>query len=894
MKIKRNIPRPNSSFFSKKHNENLIPLDSNSYIKTTIEKPRQLILSKSKQNLFKPPLPSSMETISKITLFKKSNSTSKLDLLNLVIETNPDKYNLTKIEKKIKEINPIFIQKISFVNPEPKYSENTKKMLYKYNILYGSNSNNIIRTYSTKMRPNSTSIFSFINNLSQTEEDKSECLLSNNDIEKLIKAKCKDLNLNLNEDMIYRFKNYCFNKCKNRKMDLSGCYLGYYSSFVVAEILYSNTEIAILNLGNNNLGDDGIKIISNAIKDNRVLVSFIISSNSISHKGGKILFNNICCQKSIINLDISNSRGMNRNRLTSVGVQNIGKVLTENLYLEMLNLGGNSIKNEGLKYICNGLENNKTLLHLNITNNDIDKYGIEKYVLNIHSSKLISLDISSNNIMDEGIINLTDSLKNFPNIHNLNISNCGIEFKGFHYLLMNLQNMKRIENLNVSKNKISSEKFELIKPFFIIFGVKHLDISNCLLGDKSGGVLGECLQLNESITKINISENKIGDNGFKFYIHLFKNNYYIKYFDASKNFISEITARDFIKNLKNNHTLKSLNLFDNQIKNDIGNVILEMLTYNKTLLNINVNFNRIQLKNIEDINKRLKLNNDEMKKKFMPNLIKEISDIKINTENFQYITKKINDETVLSNYLNKRVNEDTENFNKLRKEEEEELKRLQNENKALEEEINIINSKLKKVMETKKYLSEQFIKKKKILSINIEKLKEDKIKIIKNINSFYQRRDNITNELKNTILQKEKKVKTTKEKILTLLKSLNSINEDIIQRKESLIYSGRTISEESFNDFLHEPNSNNSKEYKDFLSQSISPDAKENEKSNKKKKGKKNKKIKMAIPFRNKSIVSLSPKIRFSHHSLHKMNSISYNNHPISQKSISSSKIYEI
>ena len=890
MKIKRNIPRPNSSFFSKKHNENLIPLDSNSYINTTIEKPRQLILSKSKQNLFKPPLPSSMETISKITLFKKSNSTSKLDLLNLVIETNPDKYNLTKIEKKIKEINPIFNQKISFVNPEPKYSENTKKMLYKYNILYGSNSNNIIRTYSTKMRPNSTSIFSFINNLSQTEEDKSECLLSNNDIEKLIKAKCKDLNLNLNEDMIFRFKNYCLNKCKNRKMDLSGCYLGYYSSFVVAEILYSNTQIAILNLGNNNLGDDGIKIISNAIKDNRVLVSFNISSNSISHKGGKILFNNICCQKSIINLDISNSRGMNRNRLTSVGIQNIGKVLTENLYLEMLNLGGNSIKNEGLKYICNGLENNKTLLHLNITNNDIDKYGIEKYVLNIHSSKLISLDISSNNIMDEGIINLTDSLKNFPNIHNLNISNCGIEFKGFHYLLMNLQNMKRIENLNVSKNKISSEKFELIKPFFLIFGVKHLDISNCLLGDKSGGVLGECLQLNESITKINISENKIGDNGFKFYIHLFKNNYYIKYFDASKNFISEITARDFIKNLKNNHTLTSLNLFDNQIKNDIGNVILEMLTYNKTLLNINVNFNRIQLKNIEDINKRLKLNNEKMKKKFMPNLIKEIKDIKFNTENFQYITKKINDETVLSNYLNKRVNEDTENFNKLRKEEEEELKRLKNENKALKEEINIINSKLKKVMETKKYLLKQFIKKKKILNINIEKLKEDKIKIIKNINSFYQRRDNITNELKNTILQKEKKVKTTKEKILTLLKSLNSINEDIIQRKESLIYSGRTISEESFNDFLHEPNSNNSKEYKDFLSQSISPEAKENEKSNKKKKGKKNKKIKMAIPFRNKSIVSLSPKIRFSHHSLHKMNSISYNNHPISQKSISNFK----
>ena len=70
-------------------------------------------------------------------------------------------------------------------------------------------------------------------------------------------------------------------------MDLSGCYLGYYSSFVVTKILYSNTQIAILNLGNNNLGDDGIKIISNAIKDNRVLVSFNISSNSLVIKEGK-------------------------------------------------------------------------------------------------------------------------------------------------------------------------------------------------------------------------------------------------------------------------------------------------------------------------------------------------------------------------------------------------------------------------------------------------------------------------------------------------------------------------------------------------------------------------------------------------------------------------------
>jgi hypothetical protein len=497
--------------------------------------------------------------------------------------------------------------------------------------------------------------------------------------------------------------------------------------------------------------------------------------------------------------------------------------------------------------------------------------------------------------MDEGLINLTDSLKFFNCVHHLNLSNCGIEFKGIHYLLMNLQYMKRIETLDISNNKISNEKFELLKPFFVIFRVKDLNLSNCLLGDKSGGVLGECLQLNESITKINLSDNKIGDAGFKFFIHLFKNNYTIKFFDASKNFISNDTANDFIKNIKNNHTLKYLNLYDNQIKNDIGNIILDTLTYNKTLLHINVNINRIQLKTIEDINKKLKLNQEEMKKKFIPNLVKEINDIRINPENFQYITKKINDETVLSNYLNKKVNEDTDNFKRLRKEEDEELKRLQNENKILEEEIDKINLQLKSIKEITMNLNNIFIKDSSELNNKIEKLKEEKLEIIKSINILHEKRERIEKELTNTINQKEKKLKATKEKVSITLKSLTSINEDLNQKKENLFFSKHTISEESLTEYLPEINSNNSQKYdKDYLNQSISPEPKETEKSFKKKRGKKNKKIKLNVPMRNKSIITLSPKIKFSHHSLHKMNSISYNNISnhiiVSQKSINSLK----
>ena len=53
MKIKRNIPRPNSSILKKIKNETLLPTSSSSYLNTTPKK-QKLKISKSKESLFKP------------------------------------------------------------------------------------------------------------------------------------------------------------------------------------------------------------------------------------------------------------------------------------------------------------------------------------------------------------------------------------------------------------------------------------------------------------------------------------------------------------------------------------------------------------------------------------------------------------------------------------------------------------------------------------------------------------------------------------------------------------------------------------------------------------------------------------------------------------------------
>ena len=96
----------------------------------------------------------------KSNLFTKSEN--KLDCLNLIIDSNPTQYNNKLIKKKMKQINPIFIFGSDENLKKPKLSYKTDELYYKYNLLYANKTQNLIKTYSPKMRPASSSINTFL------------------------------------------------------------------------------------------------------------------------------------------------------------------------------------------------------------------------------------------------------------------------------------------------------------------------------------------------------------------------------------------------------------------------------------------------------------------------------------------------------------------------------------------------------------------------------------------------------------------------------------------------------------------------------------------------------------------------------------------------------------
>ena len=710
-------------------------------------------------------------------------SENDLDVLHLIIKNSPNQYNYQKINQKSVEINPLFIRGTEQNLKRPNFNQNTEEVFYKYNLLYGADTTNLIKTYSPKMRPMSASISGFNEKMAQ---DSSTNIFVFNDVEiiELLKARCKDIGIDLRDNMIIKFKDYCNARCKNRIVDLSECNLGINSIHLLSNILYTSDRISRLNLAKNNLGDYGVGILINAIKDSISLISLNITSNSITHKGGKIIFQLLSNQQSIIDLNLSSIEGTNRNRLTAEGIKNIEYFLNNNMFIESFSISGNSIKNEGFKLICRGLNNNNSLINLNISNNDIHSKGISQGLSLVSKSNLYYLNISNNPLLDEGLKCLSDSLKTFQNLHKLNVSNCGFNFSGFEHLINTLQFNKRIEYLNVSGNDLKSGNFENLKTCFTSFGIRNLNMSKCLLGNENAYVLGECLAGNESIKKINISENKISDIGFQSFIPLFSSNNSIEVFDCSVNFISDFTAKDFITNMKYNRALKKINFYDNQLRNEMGNLFLEILETNKTLLYINLIFNRVQMKTIDEINRILKINYEKQKARFVPNLQRDIKNLKFNPDLFKSYARNIENKKSQQEVLYKKVKQDDRHFSKLKYRNNRQIDIKVHEMELLQSEISECQEKIKDL----KNNIEEFNLKIQNEEMTINDKIEEEVKIIKQIkdqNGKLQIEYNIMKkDLDSVVYETEQKLNIVKEKVYLNTISISSMTKDLKKKEK--------------------------------------------------------------------------------------------------------------
>jgi hypothetical protein len=176
----------------------------------------------------------------------------------------------------------------------------------------------------------------------------------------------------------------------------------YHDNFIsyfkpISEILKKNTTITSLYIRDNEITSEGIVLISELLRINKVLKEFGLHNIKINTRPqNRIWFWTVFTQalqlnKSIAKLSITSIR------LELEEVKAISKILENNDVLTELDMSGNDIDCESVKFITKALETNTKLKQLDLGKNLIDTEGYRRIAKALKTNKsLVSLTLQEN------------------------------------------------------------------------------------------------------------------------------------------------------------------------------------------------------------------------------------------------------------------------------------------------------------------------------------------------------------------------------------------------------------------------------------------------------------------------------------------------------------------
>ena len=241
--------------------------------------------------------------------------------------------------------------------------------------------------------------------------------------------------------------------------------LGESGASEISQMLKVNSTLKVLTLSLNNIGVNGAKSLAVALCHNCTLEHLLISNNKIMDDGllaisecFKIVSSNEIKLTCIKSLDIS------ANCLTSYSSTAVTTIIQQGA-LTSLDLSYNNLNESGAYEISKALQANLTLKQLFLCSNNIGVGGtLAIAVVLYHNDTLEYLDISKNEILDDGAIAIAECLKTNSTIKFIDMSHNNITEIGANEMVEVLKFNHVFQTLQIDKNCI--EIFKPSKQFY--------------------------------------------------------------------------------------------------------------------------------------------------------------------------------------------------------------------------------------------------------------------------------------------------------------------------------------------------------------------------------------------------------------------------------------------
>jgi NLR family CARD domain-containing protein 3 len=246
----------------------------------------------------------------------------------------------------------------------------------------------------------------------------------------------------------------------------------------IAALLSTNSTITDLNVSDNDIGDDGVILIGDALLRNTSITRIDLSDNSIGLNGVKHLADAMTVNSTVTELELSGNY-----RISKKGADHLAHMLTRNSTVSTLFCGYCEFGETGLISMAAALSVNTTLQFI---------------------------DLSFTRSSTASMIALAEALAVNSTLTTVNLDEMKIDAVGMRELCQGLQRNGSISTINLSLNNFGDEGARCIAALLESNSViSNLDVAHCGITDEGARAIAAALTHNTSITEFGMSGNSV-------------------------------------------------------------------------------------------------------------------------------------------------------------------------------------------------------------------------------------------------------------------------------------------------------------------------------------------------------------------------------------------------
>lgn len=450
---------------------------------------------------------------------------------------------------------------------------------------------------------------------SDIADQQKDCFLSELELRNICQAKCDDFRIKMTPKLLERFQKHHMEKKLRKTFEMEASGIGPLAMEVLGEVVSRHPNIRVLKLSGNPLGDDGAFAVADLLERSKKVISVDISSCAMEDAGLRSLFRSLRNNTSVIDLHVGSHIGMHRNSIGSSSATALGSMLNENKVLSELDLSMVELTSEKIELMTAEMHANHTIQVLSLPNNSMRSKGAILLMNRFMSSGLVELNLSGNHLKDDIGPHVANFLSQSNSLKVLNLSSnlLGQRFAAaLVEPLSNPSSMCSLEVLDISKNPFTGRGIAALGPGMAKNKtIRTLNITGCKINPSGFNEFCRDLSQNERLESLIMSHNPIRDEGAKHLARFVKDHIKISELEAEICEISDDGAKALFGSIETSETLTKVSIKGNLIRD--GFCIQRAISKNKRIHSLNIEYNDIDYKVFESIQKQTSSNFKEWK-----------------------------------------------------------------------------------------------------------------------------------------------------------------------------------------------------------------------------------------------------------------------------------------